>query len=233
MTNSTTAPATKPETTSSTSVPPAVVSALQFYVYGRSAALNIPFSTAVGIVSVLWYESKLNPNAQPADGVDRGGVLNPSGAYGIASWNGPRQAALKAFAATENLDVNSVNTQLAFVLTEAATSYSAFWAKIQTGATYTDLVPTMVQTYEDPAAADMTPEINGSLANAALFATAVINQLQPVPAPAPTSDPNIAALATFFQSLEAPLQTFETALTTLVNALNANNSSGSSKLSTS
>jgi Phage tail lysozyme len=213
MTSPITAPATKPQTTSSTSVRPALVSALQFCVYGRSTALNIPFSTAVGIVSVLWYESKLNPNAQPADGVDRGGVLNPSGAYGIASWNGPRQATLQAFATTENLDVNSVNTQ--------------------SGATYTDLIPTMVQTYEDPAAIDMTPEINGSLANAALFAIAVINQPQPLPTPAPTSDPNITALATFFQSLQAPLQTFETALTTLVNTLNANNLSGSSKSSTS
>jgi hypothetical protein len=139
---------------------------LQFYVYGRGTAQNIPFSTAVGIVSVLWYESSVNPNAQSADGIDQVGVLNPSGAYGIASWNGARQKALQDFATATHQDVNSVNTQLAFVLTEAANSYPAVWEKIQSGATYTDLIPIMVQTYEDPASADLTKEIDGSLNNA-------------------------------------------------------------------
>jgi Phage tail lysozyme len=221
-------------TPSSSAVPPAVVSALQFYVFGRSPAQNIPRSTAIGIVSVLWYESSLNPNAQKADGVDRGGVLNPSGAYGIASWNGSRQAALQQFAAKQSLDVNSVNTQLAFVLTEAATTpaYEEFWAKIKNNATATDLIPTMVQVYENPAKEDLQKEIDGSQANAVRFATAVINPPQPS-TPGPIPDPNIAALAAFFQSLEAPLQAFQTALTTLVNTLDANNSSSSTRSGTS
>jgi hypothetical protein len=90
----------------------------------------------------------------------------------------------------------------------------------------------MVQVYENPAKEDLQKEIDGSQANAVRFATAVINPPQPS-TPGPISDPNIAALAAFFQSLEAPLQAFQTALTTLVNTLDANNSSSSTRSGTS
>ena len=80
---------------------------------------------AIGIVSVLYAgESQLNPGPQPSTvTTDHGGVLYANGAYGIASWNGPRQQALANFAAAKGLPVGAVNTQLDFVLTECANSY--------------------------------------------------------------------------------------------------------------
>lgn len=103
------------------------------------------------IVSVLWVESKLDPGGQGTQSSERGGALNPSGAYGIASWNGPRQEHLQAFATKHSLDVALLETQLHFVLTEMANSYPPSWKSINSNDAYAQIIPVIVSNYENPA----------------------------------------------------------------------------------
>src|SRR5271165_644722 len=118
------------------------------YYLGR----NLTKDAAVGITSVLVCESDLHTGSQGVQASETPGALNPSGAYGIASWNGPRQAALKAFADKYGLQVSYLETQLHFVLTEAADSYKEFWTAIVSPASkYADVISVMVDTYEIPA----------------------------------------------------------------------------------
>ena len=108
---------------------------------------------AVGVASVLYHESNLNPTSENNSGTETGGVINPNGSYGIAQWNGPRQAALKIFATDKAEDVSALNTPTSdFVLTEAANSYPPVWAAIlQPGMTYQNFIPIFVNNYERPA----------------------------------------------------------------------------------
>src|SRR6185312_15537838 len=106
---------------------------------------------SVGIGSCLYYESKLNPGSQGVQSTETPGVLNPSGAYGIASWNGPRQEALASFAKGKGLDPSLLTTQLDFVLTECANSYPTVWAAIQGGTADQSFLPILVADYENPA----------------------------------------------------------------------------------
>lgn len=126
-------------------------------------AKGIQTNVAMGIVAVLYRESRLNPGSQGNQASERGGVLNPNGAYGIASWNGPRQGDLQAFAAKKGLPVDDVNTQLDFVLTESANSYPDVWAAIQKqGISISDFITVFVDKYEIPK--DTGTEIADSLA---------------------------------------------------------------------
>jgi len=178
--------------------PKAAVDAFTFYTTKPDPIARIP---AAGIVAVLYSgESGLNPGSQGTQATEHGGALNPNGAYGIASWNGPRQAALAAFATAKNLPVGAVETQLLFVLTEAADSYPEVWAAIQAGDKQTigNFVTVFVQKYEVPA--NPTAEIDRSLPLAqALLA------LSPVPTPVAASDAEIAALGQLWAIL-APFQ---------------------------
>ena len=140
---------------------------------------------AVGIAAVLYAESLLKPGSQGAQTTETPGALNPSGAYGIASWNGPRQKALADFASHYSRDPADINTQLDFVLTEAANSYPKFWAAIISPAShYLDVIEVMVETYEIPA--DKPAEI----ARATTYAKDFIGyDFAPVAAPAPAPAP--------------------------------------------
>jgi hypothetical protein len=146
---------------------------------------------AIGIVACLWYESKLNPGSQGAQSTETPGALNPGGAYGIASWNGPRQEALARFAASKKVSVEALTTQLDFVLTESANSYPSVWAAIQAGGSYADFIPIFVADYENPA--NHAAEINAALATAREL-DAAIPAAVPVPAPIPTPAPVLAPL---------------------------------------
>lgn len=113
---------------------------------------GISKDVAVGIVACLYYESKLNPGSQGVQHTETPGTLNPSGAYGIASWNGPRQKALADFATAKGESPGLLTTQLDFVLTECANSYPVVWAVIQNPATtYHNMITTFVDSYEVPA----------------------------------------------------------------------------------
>ena len=190
---------------------------------------GISKDVAVGIASVLYHESNLNPTAENNSGTDAGGVINPKGAYGIAQWNGPRQAALKLFATGKNEDVSALNTQLDFVLTECANSYPQVWAAILApGMTYANFISTFVNQYERPA--NEAAEVSAAMAIATpLYALSVaaapasVSEPAPIAAPTPipaaavpvtasatlgeiTVDPAlIAALAPIVESLAAGL----------------------------
>lgn len=150
---------------------------------------GISKAAACGLVAVLVSESNLNPGSQGVQSTETPGALNPSGAYGIASWNGARQQALKDFGTRKGLDPSVLTTQLDFVLTEAANSYPKVWAAIgNPTTTYSDMVTLMVDEYENPA--DHQGEINRALpVAAALFAEPIDPATAPVPTPAPPPAP--------------------------------------------
>jgi hypothetical protein len=141
---------------------------------------------AIAVCAVLWFESKLNPGPQGVQSTETPGALNPSGAYGIASWNGPRQQALADFAKVKNLPVDHLETQLWFVLNEAANKYQATWAAITSGGTFEQIIPVFVADYENPK--DHAREIEGSLAFAKELAPLVPAEV-PAPPPVVTSVP--------------------------------------------
>ena len=169
---------------------------------------GIQKEAAIGIVCCLYYESKLNPGSQGVQHTETPGALNPSGAYGIASWNGPRQKALQNFAAYKKMPANNLNIQLDFVLTECANSYHEVWDIIQKpGVTHEEMIIAFVTHYEVPA--DIQKEINAALALAATLPSFGISS-SPVPttvvvAPANlvTIDMNLlgAAITTFVRTL--------------------------------
>lgn len=160
-----------------TTVPQVQITARDYYVLTK----GIPLGAAIALVSVLYYESHLNPGSQGYQPTEAQGqprqVLNPHGAYGIASWNGNRQGDLLDYATAHNLVVSALDTQLAFVLTEIANSYPNCWAAIRSTASYQGIISILVDEYEDPK--NKPAEINGALAIAGPLAAL------PPPQPAP------------------------------------------------
>jgi hypothetical protein len=144
---------------------------------------------AVAITACLWYESKLNPGSQGVQPTEKGGILNPSGAYGIASWNGPRQAALSTFALKKNFQPGELHTQLWFVLNEAANSYPKTWAAISGSAGYAEIIPVFVADYENPA--DHVKEIAAAMgfAKELYLLVTVAHAVTEAPAPPTGSSP--------------------------------------------
>ena len=153
-------------------------------------SMGISKDVAVGICSVLYRESALNPGSQGSQSTETPGSLNPAGAYGIASWNGPRQAALAAFAKEKNENPSQLTTQLDFVLTESANSYPAVWAAIQNPSmTYQKFIPIMVDSYEIPA------NTGAETADALKYAEAWYPDVVPAappPVAAPTAPPVVS-----------------------------------------
>jgi hypothetical protein len=196
---------------------------------------GITKDVAVGIASVLYHESNLNPVSENNSGTETGGVINPKGSYGIAQWNGPRQGngvtGLADFAKGKNEPVSALNTQLDFVLTECANSYHQVWAAIQQpGMTYQKFIPIFVNQYERPA--NEMAEVNDAMSIATpLYALSISPTplvapasggagsatSAPAPAPSPVTQPAplgvtftmdpalIAALAPIVESLAAGL----------------------------
>lgn len=161
------------------------------YLMGLGAP-PLPRHGAIATTAVLFRESKLNPGSQGMQPTEHGGVLNEHGAYGIASWNGPRQAKLQAFAKDHGLPVDRVDTQLRFVITEIADSYPRVWEAITNPAlAYTSIIPIIVAEYENPA--DHVAETNDAIAIANDFAPFVYTKAAPAPTqptvPAPTPSP--------------------------------------------
>ena len=151
----------------------------------------------VGICAVLYAESGLKPGSQGTQASETPGQLNPSGAFGLASWNGPRQNDLKLYMDKyyPGVPYATMEPQLAFVLTEAAgfslgsnpKGYPQFWAAITSPAShYSDVIEVMVDTYEIPA--DKPAEINRAMGYAKDFITYDFGPgpaVPPVPAPLP------------------------------------------------
>jgi hypothetical protein len=161
-------------------IPAAAETAIAHYL---SKGLTKDVST--GIPACLYYESKLSPDAQGVQKTETPGVLNPGGAYGIASWNGPRQQSLLTFATKKDLDPAAIGTQLDFVLTECANSYPVVWKAIQNPTiNYTDFITIFVTSYEIPA--NIPAEIAASVAYAKSWYSEIVE-----PAPAPTTSPTV------------------------------------------
>lgn len=155
-------------------------------------AKGISKDIAVGIVACLYYESKLNPGSQGVQHTETPGALNPSGAYGIASWNGPRQKALADFATAKGESPGLLTTQLDFVLTECANSYPVVWAAIQAKLTYKGFIPVFVDNYEIPA--DKAKELNAAIAYADDWYPLVATPVAPPPVATPTPAPAPAVI---------------------------------------
>lgn len=176
------------------SVPAAAVISAERYVQK-----GLSKDAACAIVSVLYAgESGLNPGPQPGSaGTDRGGVLYPSGAMGIASWNGPRQQALNTFAQKKGASPWDLNTQLDFVLTECANSYPEVWKFISANPSlpYVQIIPIFVRQYENPK--NPQAEIDRALAFARELYPAISSQ--PVPT---TPDPQSSATMPILQIIQ-------------------------------
>jgi hypothetical protein len=173
---------TRPSMAPNTNVPAVQVTAAQ-YLIGRA----LPIEGAIAIACVLYCESKLNPGSQGTQSSERGGELNPKGAFGIASWNGPRQGHLAKFAKARGMDVNLLTTQLYFVLNECANSYPLSWAAIRSANPAETIIATFVADYENPL--DHQAEIDRARVFAAPLRAALHAQPGPIGLPPVTPDP--------------------------------------------
>jgi hypothetical protein len=206
-------------------VPAVLLTAANHYL---SRGLSKP--AACGIPLVLYYgESKLQTGNQPGTAhTDTGGVLWPN-AGGIASWNGGRQALLKAFCDRHKLAYTDLTAQLDFVLAEIwnPPGYPTVKAAIQSATTTVqEMIAVFVQSYERPAAPG--PEITRAesgisdlMSDPGLGVTVAPVIVLPIPPPAvPTPLPSspvalpgvslmdaalIAALAPIVEALAAGL----------------------------
>jgi hypothetical protein len=172
---------------------------------------GLPVNGAVALTCVLYYESKLNPGPQGNQPTETPGVLNPHGAYGIASWNGPRQQHLLDHATKHGTAAGDLGTQLDFVVNEIANSYPHSWAAIRSEWNCADIIAVLVPEYENPA--DHAKEIAGAVE----FAGPLLDQVKdykpvviagaPAPAPSPPSTPtgNLQMPIELILQLVAPL----------------------------
>ena len=148
--------------------PPAGVTPQQSSVYGTYRSSGIPHSGASAIVAGLSGESgpSLDPNSQNNSGTDAGGVINPAGAFGVANWNGSRQAQLLNYARQTGQDPKSRETQTAFVQWDLQHNYPKVWAQLNDpNSTPQQNLDAFVRKYVNPADPDgeiakRTPYLN-------------------------------------------------------------------------
>jgi hypothetical protein len=156
-------------------------------------------------------ESALKPGSQGAQSTETPGALNPGGAYGIWSLNGPLQASLDTFAKRMALPVDAVDTQLYWLLNECASDarYAKVWQAIQAGTPYEQFIPIFVEVFEVPK--EPGPEIARSVA----FAKELDAEAPTVSVPAPAMP---AAPAPIAQSAapQSEAMTMEAALAVLI-----------------
>jgi len=180
-------------------VPAVLLTAANHYL---SRGLSKP--AACGIPLVLYYgESKLQTGNQPGTAhTDTGGVLWPN-AGGIASWNGSRQALLKAFCDRHKLAYTDLTAQLDFVLAEIwnPPGYPTVKAAIQSATTTVQqMISVFVESYERPAAPG--PEITRAESGISdlmsdpglgvTVAPVIVLPLPPPAVPAPLPSPPVA-----------------------------------------
>lgn len=161
------------------SVPQVQITARDHYL---GLADPLPLDGAVALCAVLYRESGLKPGSQGVQGTEHGGVLNPRGAYGIASWNGPRQGDLKDFCDKRVLPYDRLEPQLDFVLHEMAGSYPLSWAAVRSSAFFETIIRTVVEEYERPK--NPSAEISDAIRiGAALGGVPLTGARSPSPAP--------------------------------------------------
>jgi hypothetical protein len=109
---------------------------------------------AQGIIASTMGESGkgLDPKLENNSGTEHPGALNPNGSYGIAQWNGPRQAGLQKFAQQMGLDPSDINAQAGYMVHEMQNDYAPTWkAATDPNATAQSVLATHVANYESPA----------------------------------------------------------------------------------
>jgi hypothetical protein len=103
------------------------VSGGQYYtpedVYNGFRALGLPHEQAAPFAGVLSKEGgvagKVYTGSFGGQPTERGGALNPGGAYGLAQFNGSRQQDLLNFAQQRGAEPSHLPTQLAFIVQDA------------------------------------------------------------------------------------------------------------------
>jgi Phage tail lysozyme len=136
--------------------------------YGNARAWGLPHSGASALVAAISGESgaSLDPNSQNNSGTERGGIINPDGSFGMANWNGSRQAQLLNYARQTGGDPKSRATQTAFVQWELQHNYPQVWQKLNDpDLSAQDKLAAVVNDYENPkdkagAIAARTPYLN-------------------------------------------------------------------------
>ena len=118
-------------------------------VYNKLTAAGLAPHQALGALYGLGGES------HPALDTTAYNPKDPGGAIGIAQWNGPRRAALEAFAKDRGTSVADPNTQADFLVDEltnknAATYQPGVFAKMQNTQNAADATKTWVSSFERP-----------------------------------------------------------------------------------
>jgi len=117
-------------------------------------SMGLPLNGALPIIANLSGESgaHLNPTATNNSGTERGGAINPNGAFGLPQLNGPRQAQLLNFSQQQGLDPNNRDTQLKFVAWDIRNNYPALWRQLSDPKSdpHANLA-SLVKVYERPA----------------------------------------------------------------------------------
>jgi hypothetical protein len=125
---------------------------LEAYQYFLDAGLSP--SAAAGMVGAATTESgsNLGSGSQGNQSTETGGVLNPNGAFGIYSWNGPRQAGLSRFAVANPQygSVDSLRMQVMFAASEVQ-NYGAWGVLSGSTGGITDHLTAIVTDYLRPA----------------------------------------------------------------------------------
>lgn len=126
---------------------------------GNAAAARMPTSTNAAYVREGLIKRGMQPHA--ADGFvmnfqDESGfntsVLGDNGAaYGLAQWNGPRQRALRDFAAEKGMDVSNADLQMDYLMHELQGPESKAWGKIQGANTPGAAAAAVLNYFERPA----------------------------------------------------------------------------------
>jgi len=121
--------------------------------YGTYRAGGLPPTGAQAIVAGLSGESgaNLDPNSQNNSGTEAGGIINPKGSFGVANWNGPRQAQLVNYARQTGGNPASAETQHAFVQWDLQHNFPQVWQQLNDpDLPAQDKLAAFVNVYENP-----------------------------------------------------------------------------------
>jgi len=171
----------------------------QTYLYQRLIGLGWKPGPAQAMVNSVSGESgpHLNTGQQGSTATENGGVLGPA-AYGIANWNGDRQAKLQDFADKNGLPVNSLDTQARFIDHEARHDYPDTAERITDNSSSPGtLTQLFTNNYLVPAdksiwkkRADAGPDFTGIDPNAPLPSLPAVASVEPGAAKAPSASPS-------------------------------------------
>jgi hypothetical protein len=116
---------------------------MQEQIIAGLVARGMPEHIARGFAMNFADESAFNPTA----------VGDNGNAYGLAQWNGPRKAALEAFAANTGRSAADPNVQLDYLMTELQGPEAGAWGKIAAAPDANSAAAAVLNYFERPAEA--------------------------------------------------------------------------------